>query len=64
MIDGFIPKPQTGFQVKKPDMPRMNILNEMKPKPADILRQIIFDLAVAGGAYVIISSSGSTTETP
>src|SRR5688572_18311026 len=37
-IDGFIPKAQTGFQVKKPDMPRAEILDEMKPKPAGTLR--------------------------
>ena len=33
VIDGFIPRAQTGFQVKKPDMPRGAILDEMKPKP-------------------------------
>lgn len=58
-IEGFVPKPQTGFQVKKPDMPRAEILKEMKPK--GVLRPVILDLAVAGGAYVIVSSTGSTS---
>lgn len=30
-ISGFIPRPETGFQVKKPDMPRQEVLDEMKP---------------------------------
>jgi hypothetical protein len=61
-IRGFIPNPQTGFQVKKPDMPRSEILDEMKPKPASILRPVIVELANASGAYVIVSSSGSTSD--
>ncbi len=44
-ITGFVPKPQTGFQVKKPDMPRAEILDEMKPKPIGILRPSILELA-------------------
>ena len=62
-ITGFVPNPQTGFQVKKPDMPRAEILDEMKPKPTGVFRPIILELADAGGAYVIVSSSGSTSET-
>jgi hypothetical protein len=30
-IEGFIPKRNTGFQVKKPDMPRGEIIEEMNP---------------------------------
>ncbi|MER8697343.1 hypothetical protein NKI77_31525 [Mesorhizobium opportunistum] len=59
-IDGFVPMPATGFQVKKPDMPRADILKEMKPK--GVVRPVIDELAVAGGAYVIVSSTGSTSD--
>ena len=54
-IDGFVPKPNTGFQVKKQDMPRAAILDEMKPK--GIVRPVIVELANASGAYVIVSST-------
>jgi hypothetical protein len=57
-IAGFIPKRETGFQVKKPDMPRKAIINEMKPE--GILRPAILELAKASGAYIIVSSTGST----
>jgi hypothetical protein len=59
-IDGFIPRPHTGFQVKKPDMPRAAIIEEMRP--AGALRPVIADLAAVSGAYVIISSTGSTAD--
>lgn len=62
-ISGFVPKPQTGYQVKKPDMPRAEILDEMKPKPTGVLRPTILELADADGAYVIVSSNGSTSDT-
>jgi hypothetical protein len=55
---GFIPKPQTGFQVKKPDMPRKAIIDEMKPE--GIVRPVILELTKASGAYIIVSSTGST----
>lgn len=61
-VSGFIPNPQTGFQVKKPDMPRAGILDEMKPKPAGVLRPVLVDLANASGAYIIVSSTGSTSD--
>ncbi|WP_316185814.1 MULTISPECIES: hypothetical protein [unclassified Bradyrhizobium] len=57
-IGGFIPRPETGFQVKKPDMPRQEILDEMKP--GGIVRSILLDLAKASGAYIIVSATGST----
>jgi hypothetical protein len=59
-IDGFVPKPNTGFQVKKQNMPRNAILGEMKPK--GIVRPVILELANASGAYVIVSSMGSTSD--
>jgi hypothetical protein len=58
-VESFIPKPHTGFQVKKPDMPRGAIIDEMKPKGA--LRPIIVELIRTSGAYVIVSASGSTS---
>lgn len=57
-VSGFIPRPDTGFQVKKPDMPRGKILDEMKPE--GIVRPILTELAKASGSY-IIASAGSTT---
>ena len=59
--NSFIPRKITGFQVKKPDMPRLKILKEMRPKGS--LREEIRSLLRERGAYVIVSSSGSTTET-
>lgn len=56
----FIPKADTGFQVKKMDMPRAAILKEMKPK--GIVRPVILELARASGAYIIVSSAGSTSD--
>jgi hypothetical protein len=59
-IAGFIPNPQTGVQVKLSDMPRAEILNEMKP--GGTLRPVIVELATASGAYIIISATGSTAD--
>lgn len=56
----FIPRPNTGFQVKKPDMPRSEILNEMRP--GGVVRPVIEELAEQGGAYIIVSSKGSTAD--
>jgi hypothetical protein len=36
---GFVPRSMTGFQVKKPDMPKSKIIPEMKPKPKGELRE-------------------------
>ncbi|CAN7263051.1 hypothetical protein [Mesorhizobium caraganae] len=60
VIEGFIPRAATGFQVKKPDMPPTEIPREMRPK--GVLRPVIEELATAGGAYIIVSSSGSTAD--
>jgi len=56
---GFIPRSVTGYQVKKPDMPRSEIIKEMCPNGD--LRSVIRDLADAGGAYIIVSGNGSTS---
>lgn len=58
--DSFIPRAKTAFQVKKPDMPRSAIINEMKPKGE--LREVIIDLVDSNGAYIIVSSQGSTAD--
>ncbi|MET4030383.1 hypothetical protein ABIB94_001118 [Bradyrhizobium sp. JR7.2] len=60
VIDGFIPKPSTGFQAKKSDMPRSAVIEEMRPK--GVVRSSIAALAAQSGAYVIVSADGSTTD--
>lgn len=59
-IEGFIPRPSTGFQVKALDMRRAAILREMRP--AGAIRPVIQELANQRGAYVIVSSRGSTSD--
>ncbi|MFA5073719.1 MAG: hypothetical protein WC539_07465 [Nitrospirota bacterium] len=59
-INGFIPRPSTGFQVKVPDMPPQAIINEMSPSGS--VRTVIRELAAASGSYVIISANGSTAD--
>lgn len=61
VIDGFIPCFSVGFQVKTPDMPRACILTEMRP--AGAIRPVIQELADEAGAYIIVSSHGSTADT-
>lgn len=56
----FIPNGKTIFQVKKPDMPRTQILYEMAPNGK--LKDVIKEQIKTGGAYVIISSQGSTAD--
>lgn len=56
----FIPRAKTGFQVKCSDMSRGKIIPEMCP--GGHLRDSISDLAVAHGAYVIVSSHGSIAD--
>ena len=56
-IEGFVPRPVTGFQVKKRDMPPAAILAEMCP--AGVLRPTIRKLAEQSGAYIIVSSTDS-----
>jgi len=59
-IDGYIPRLLTGFQVKTPDMARTQILAEMRPRGA--IRPVIQELANERGAYIIVSSRGSTAD--
>ncbi|MBI5462665.1 MAG: hypothetical protein HY941_10820, partial [Gammaproteobacteria bacterium] len=59
-IEGFVPRLSTGFQVKTPDMPRGAILAEMRPVGA--IRPVIQELADEAGAYIIVSSKGSTAD--
>ncbi|QMW01709.1 hypothetical protein [Spirosoma foliorum] len=56
---GFIPRLKNGFQVKKPDMSASAIVEEMKPN--GILRDSIKSLIQAGGSYIIVCSTGSTS---
>ncbi len=60
-IAGYIPRPQTGFQVKAEDMAAADIGREMCPGGA--LRASITALREAGGAYIIVSSTGSVSDT-
>jgi len=57
-IEGFIPRPATGFQVKKSDLARSAILGEMRP--GGVLRAAIRDLAARNGAYIIVSGASIT----
>jgi len=59
-IDGFVPRPSSGFQVKKGTMPPGKILIEMCP--GGKLRRTIRDLADRSGAYIIVSSGDSTAD--
>ena len=58
--NSFVPRKVTGFQVKRPDMPRAKILREMKPE--GILREKIKSLIKRKGAYVIVSSGSSVSD--
>ncbi|XSC47597.1 hypothetical protein ACF1BQ_020475 [Bradyrhizobium sp. RDT10] len=62
-LDGcrrFHSKPSTGFQVKKSDMPRAAIIDEIKPE--GMIRPSITALAQESGAYIIVSADGSATD--
>ena len=56
----FVPRNETGIQVKLPDMPKAAIILEMRPNGA--LRPVIAELANQGGAYVIVSAKGSVSD--
>lgn len=58
----FIQRQQTGFQVKKRDMPASAIREEMRPK--DELRDVIRELAEVSGSYIIVNAKGSVTDEP
>lgn len=53
----FISRAITGFQVKKPKMPRSEIIKEMRPK--GLLRSSIIEIGKQSGAYIIVSSGES-----
>lgn len=55
-----VPCCNTGFQVKKSSMPKSAILSEMKPKGT--LRPSIQKLIDNDGAYIIVSSGDSVTD--
>lgn len=55
-IEGYIPRPQTGFQVKATDMSRSKIIEEMMPEGN--LRPCITELIEKKGAYIIVRSRG------
>lgn len=57
--NSYIPRSNTGFQVKTSDMPAAAITKEMKPKGK--LRDAIKEIIELKGAYIIISSQSSTT---
>lgn len=57
----FIPRSISGFQVKKPVMSASEIKSEMKPNGK--LRPKIRSLIEKQGAYIIVSSGSSVTET-
>lgn len=54
------PDRQRDFRSKKTDMPRGKILEEISPKGT--VRPVIKELATQSGAYVIVSSQGSTSD--
>lgn len=56
----FIQRQQTGFQVKKPNMPASAIREEMRPK--DELRDVIRELAYVSGSYIMVSAQGSVAD--
>jgi hypothetical protein len=58
-IEGFVPRPNTGFQAKAEDTTPGKIPSEMRPKGT--LRPAIRELADQSGAYIIVSSIGSTS---
>jgi hypothetical protein len=56
----FVPRRQTGFQVKCTDMPAAEIAREMRPEGE--LRSSIAALAASEGGYIIVSSQGSVAD--
>jgi hypothetical protein len=60
-IGGYIPRPNTAFQVKAEDMPAREIAKEMSPK--GVLRPSIAQLGRANGSYIIVSSKGAASDT-
>lgn len=61
-LDGYIPRAFTGIQVKAENMARADILKEMRPEPANVLRPSIVQLGEKEGAYIIASSKSSCSK--
>lgn len=59
--NAYIPRSNTVFQVKKPDLAPNEIKNEMKPHGK--LRDSICELGRCDGAYIIVSSGANCTDT-
>lgn len=59
--EGFIPRPSTGFQAKAEDITPSEITLEMRPKGT--LRPEIRQLSENSGAYIIVSSRSSASNT-
>ena len=59
-LEGFVPRSTTGFQVKKSDMARKEIFREMRP--GGKVRPVIHSLIKQSGAYIIVSSNGSVSD--
>ncbi len=59
IIEGYIPKCNTGYQVKKTDFTNSLISKEMKP--GGILRESIKKLIDEDGAYIIVSGQADLT---
>lgn len=58
---GYLPRRETGFQVKAEKFNAAKIRDEMSPNGA--LRESINELGVSKGAYIIVSSRDSTSDT-
>ena len=56
----FIQRSVTGFQVKCEDMQPAKLINEMRP--GGELRPVIKSLIERSGAYIVVSSKGSVTD--
>ncbi|WP_254511734.1 hypothetical protein [Anatilimnocola floriformis] len=59
--NSFIPRRNTGIQVKTSPMPKGKITAEMRPK--NVLREEIKELVAKNGAYVIACSKDSLSQT-
>ena len=57
---GFIPRPNTIFQLKKHSMPARAITGEMRPK--GVVAEAISQQCSAGGAYIIVSLADDCAE--
>lgn len=61
IASGYIPRRQTGYQVKAESFGAAKTNSEMRP--GDVLRDAIQALGEAGGAYIIVSTQDNCTDT-